>query len=61
MLTPCITELVNVASPISSAYNLCVSFYPRWIPEDVFHAGKTPLSANYLADGFWQLQVHLSA
>lgn len=62
VLTPHVTELVNVASPILQPITFahCFTLSGLW-PVSFMHAGKTLLPANYLMGGFLQLQVHLSA
>lgn len=62
MLTPCVIELVNVASSISSARNLCMVFTLSGLSLVPFmYAGKIPLPVNYWTGGFLKLYIHLSA
>lgn len=61
MLTPCIAELVDVASLISSAHILCMVFTLSGLSLVPFmHAGKTPLPVNYWTGGSLQLMFTCS-
>lgn len=61
VLTPWVTELVHVASPISSAHNFCMLFYPQWtLTVPFMAAGKACLPVNYLTDEIFAIQIHLS-